>query len=96
MWFILIVSVCPLPVNVFDFLFILIRTDWWSSAGKELSSWLSACAVLLYAVITVGISFPSGAGCGISLYRVLMIAFLSTLLMLMYVHVVYIYNPKGI
>ena len=33
--------------------FILFRIAWWPPAGKELSSWLSACAVLLYAVLTV-------------------------------------------
>ena len=44
------VVVRPLSV-VFDFLFVLFRIAWWSSAGKELSSWLSDCAVLRYAVL---------------------------------------------
>ena len=39
------------------------------SAGKELTSWLSACAVVLYAVKIV---------CGIRLYWLLIIAFPST------------------
>ena len=43
---------------VFDFLFVLYRIDWWSSAGKELSSWLSACAVLLSAVLIVCVALP--------------------------------------
>ena len=42
---------------VLDFLFVWFRIAWWSSAGKELSSWLSACAVLLYAVLSLCISF---------------------------------------
>ena len=29
-----------------DILFALFRVDWWTSAGQELSSWLSACVVL--------------------------------------------------
>ena len=33
---------------------------WWSSAGKELSSWLSICAVLLHAVLNVCVPFPFG------------------------------------
>ena len=40
--------------------FILFRIAWWPPAGKELSPWLSACAVLLYAVLTVCFSFPFG------------------------------------
>ena len=33
------------------YLFVLFRIALWSYAGKELSSWLSACAVLLYTVL---------------------------------------------
>ena len=32
-------------------LLILLRTARWSTAGKQLSSWLSTCAGLLYAVL---------------------------------------------
>ena len=34
--------------------------SWWTSAGKELISWLSACAVLLYAIIVFCVPFPYG------------------------------------
>ena len=41
--------------------YVLDRTNsWWTSAKKELTSRLSACAVLLYAVLTVCVSFPYG------------------------------------
>ena len=43
---------------VFDYLWM----DWWTSAGKELISWMSAFAVFLSHML-------SGEGCGISLYR---------------------------
>ena len=43
-----------------DFLFLLLRMAWWPSAWKELSSWLSACIVLFYAVLTVRVPFPFG------------------------------------
>ena len=33
---------------------------WWTFAGKELTSWLSACAVLLYAVLISRVPFPYG------------------------------------
>ena len=45
---------------VFDFLFILFRITWWSSAGKELSSWFSLVLLLLYAVVIVCIPVPFG------------------------------------
>ena len=32
----------------FDFLFTLFRIAWWPCAGKEQSSWISACAVLYF------------------------------------------------
>ena len=35
----------------FDSLLVLFRTAWWTSAWKELTSWLSACTGLLYAVL---------------------------------------------
>ena len=35
------------PLSVFHFLIIMFRITWWPSAGKELSFWLSASAVLL-------------------------------------------------
>ena len=55
------------------FLLILVRIALWPSAGKELSSWLSVCAVSLYAGLNcVCISFPLGvrAGCGILFYYI--------------------------
>ena len=54
--------------------FFLFRAAWRPSAGKELSSWLSACAVLLYAVLIVCIPDCVRAGCEIRLYRFLIIA----------------------
>ena len=36
---------------VLDFLFALFRTVWWPSAGKQLSSWLSASVVSNYPVL---------------------------------------------
>ena len=44
---------------VCDYLFIF-RIALWSSAGKELTSWLSAYAVLLNAVLIVYVLFPFG------------------------------------
>ena len=43
---------------VFNYLLILFRIAWWISAGKELISWLSVFAVLLYAVWSVCVPFP--------------------------------------
>ena len=57
-WF--YVSVFALFLFVFDFLFILFVIALWLSAGKELSSWISACADLLYAVFIVCVPFPFG------------------------------------
>ena len=45
---------------VFDFLFVLFRISWWPSAGKDLSSLLSACVAFLYAVLIVYVPFPFG------------------------------------
>ena len=36
--FILIVIIRPLPDSIFDYLLILFRIAWWSTAGKELTS----------------------------------------------------------
>ena len=36
---------------VFDGLLILFRIAWWTSCGKDLTSWLSACADLFLAVL---------------------------------------------
>ena len=44
---------------VFDDLLILFRIAWWTSAGKELNSRLSTCAVLLNVVLFVFV-FLSG------------------------------------
>ena len=48
---------------VFGVLFILFRIAWWPSGGKELSAWLSACAVLHYAIFIVCTPFRFGV-CG--------------------------------
>ena len=65
--------VCPLSVGLWRF----VDIAWWTSAEKELTSWLSAYAVLLYVVlILVFLShMVSGEGSGIWLYRFLIIAF---------------------
>ena len=46
-----------------------------------LTSWLSSCTVLLYAVLTVCVPFPlvCGEGCWVRLYRFLIIVFPSPL-----------------
>ena len=36
---------------VLDKLFILFRIAFWPSAGKELSSWLSACTVFFFCAV---------------------------------------------
>ena len=59
LWFILIVFVRPLSVKSLT-ICSLFRTDIWPSAGKELTSWLSAGVVLLYAVLIVCIPLPFG------------------------------------
>ena len=48
LYFILIL--CVRFLLVFGDLLILFRIAWWTSAGEELTSWLFACAVLIYAV----------------------------------------------
>ena len=54
----LIVYVRPFSVSIgFAYLFTF-RIALLPSAGKELTSWLSAYAVLLYAVLTVCVPFP--------------------------------------
>ena len=58
---------------VFDKLFILLRIVFWSSVGKE---GLSARTVVYF---MPPYSYVVGAGCGIRLYRFLIIAFSSTL-----------------
>ena len=45
---------------MFYFLFALFRIAWLPSAEKELSSWLSSCAVLLYSALIVCASFQFG------------------------------------
>ena len=45
---------------LFDYLSILFRLALWTSAGKERTAWLSACAVLLYVVLIVCVPFPYG------------------------------------
>ena len=44
---------------VFD---ILLRLAWWQSAGKEVSSWLVSCVVLLYAILIGCVPFLFGVG----------------------------------
>ena len=53
-----------------DLLSILFTIAWWPSAGKELSSWLSALAVLVLKCIS---DLVSRAGCEIRLYRFLIV-----------------------
>ena len=43
-----------------DYQLLLCRIAWGTSAGKELISWFSICAVLLYAVLIVIDPFPCG------------------------------------
>ena len=62
---------------VFDLLFILFRIALWPSSGKEPSLWLFICVVLILEPSYLS-HLVFGAGCGIRLYRVLIIAFLST------------------
>ena len=45
---------------VFDCVLILLRLTLWLSAEIELSSWLSACVALLYAVSVVCVPFLFG------------------------------------
>ena len=45
---------------VFVCLLILFRIAWWTSVGKELTSWLSVCAILLYAILIVYVPFLYG------------------------------------
>ena len=45
---------------VFDLLFILFRKVLWPSAGKELSSWVSALLFSFYAVLIVRVLFTIG------------------------------------
>ena len=54
----------------------------WTSAGKELISWLSDCAVISLCRLDLFVFLShmmSGEGCGIQLYRFLIIAFSSTM-----------------
>ena len=41
-------------------LLVMFRIAWWTSAGQELTSWLSDCTIFLYAVLIVGVPFPYG------------------------------------
>ena len=43
---------------VYDLLSILFKIAWWPSAGKDLSSWLAALAVLIYAISIICVPFP--------------------------------------
>ena len=45
---------------LFDDLLILFRIVWCTSAGKERTSWLFPCAVLLYVVLIFCVPFPYG------------------------------------
>ena len=67
---------------VFDLLFNLFRIALWPSVGKELSPWLFSCAIFVLVPSCLEESLSClvfRAGCGIWLYRFLIIAFLSTL-----------------
>ena len=71
---------CVRFLLVFDLLFIIIRIALWPSAGKELSLGHSICVVLILMPSLLYVSLSHlvfGAGCGIRLYRFLIIAFLS-------------------
>ena len=61
---------------VFDFILFLFKIAWWQSVGKEMSSWISTNAVLLYAILTVCIPFPFCVRG--RMYPFLIIAFSST------------------
>ena len=46
---------------VFGLLFILLRIDLWPCVGKEMSSWLFTCVVVIFtAVLAVSVPFPFG------------------------------------
>ena len=63
---------------VLDLLFILFRIALWPSVGKELSPWLFTCVVLCFVPFSLYVSLSHlvfGAGCGIRLFRFLIIAF---------------------
>ena len=65
----------------FVLVFILCRIALESSPGKELSPWLFLCAVFILVPSLLYVSLSHlvfGAGCGLRLYRFLIIAFLST------------------
>ena len=71
---------CVRFLLVFDLLFIIFRIALWPSAGKEMSLGHFICVVLIVAssLLYVFLShLVFGAGCGIRLYRFLIIAFLS-------------------
>ena len=55
---ILIVNVHKTFMFVFDFVLILFRITWWPSSGKEMSPWLSACAVFILYRLNCMRSFP--------------------------------------
>ena len=59
----------------------LLRMAWWPSTGKELSSWLSALAVLILCSLNCLCSFPiwcPGQDVDFSSYRFLIVAYSST------------------
>ena len=74
---------CVRFMLVFDDLLILLRITWWTSVWKELTYWLSVCAVLLYTILIFSFlsRMVSGEGSGIQLYRFLIIAISSTLVL---------------
>ena len=80
LWFLLNIIVRPLSFCD-QYMLVLFRIALWPFAAKELVCWLSACAVLLYAVLFF--LFLSllvfGEGCGIRLHRFLNIVFSSVL-----------------
>ena len=60
--------------------FIMFKIASWTSTGKELISWLSDCAVISLCRLDLFVFLSrmvSGEGCGIQLYRFLIIAFSS-------------------
>ena len=48
---------------ILDFVFILFRIAWWSSAGHELSSWPSALAVFISCRLSCVCVYSFAIGC---------------------------------
>ena len=64
--FILIIIVVPLCLSSTSCLFVCFRIACWPFVGKVLSFWLSACDLLLYAVLIDCVPFPFGVFVSVS------------------------------